>query len=92
MSKARFRAQAEDFMLRGGFYEEAASAERGKRRVISLVLGYGEYQKAALAALNLGDLGLVDSAKASSLRVLRAIEPLLTKRKRKKPRGRSIIT
>ena len=91
MSKGRFKTQADDFMLRGGFYEAAASPERGKQRVISLILGYGEYQKAALAALNLNDPGLVEAAKDSSLRVLRAIEPLLSKRKRKKPRGRSVI-
>ena len=90
-NKARFMGQAEAFLRQGGFHEQNATDERGKQRVFTLISAYGEYQKAALAALNAGDQGLSDGAKASSLRVLRAIEPLLAKRTRKKARGRSII-
>ena len=89
--EARFKAQALAFLRRGASHEETADAERGKQRVITLVLAYGEFQKAALAATNMDDYATVEAAKDSSLRVLRAIEPLLAKRKRKKPRGRSII-
>ena len=83
--------QVEAFLRKAAEHEQEAEGERGKKRVFALIFAYGEYQKAGVAALNAVRYDVADFAKDSSLRVLRAIEPLLAKRKRKKPRGRSII-
>lgn len=89
--KALHRKQAEGLITQGQSYEARAESQRGKQRVFTLIVAYGEFQKAAMEALNADAPGMVEWARASSLRVMRTIEPLLSKRKRKKQRGRSIV-
>lgn len=90
-SATELRQQAQDLLKVGAQHEADSAEERGKKRVFALIFAYGEYQKAAIQALNAGDDELVAHARDGSLRALRDIEPLLAKRKRKKPRGRSVI-